>query len=139
MSRFVLYVDGACSGNPGPGGWAVVSLNPQRVWASGRKDWTTNNEMELKAIGVALSFVPEIALEQDVEKVVIVSDSQWAVHMALNQWRARTHLELVRIVRSVLSTFKEGRIEIKWTRAHQGDIGNESADREAQKAMFQLL
>src|SRR3989304_8741780 len=98
MKEFFLYVDGSCLGNPGPGGWSVVSIGEgRRIWDSGRREVTTNNEMELTALLRALGCVEQVLLEMEVDRVVIFSDSPWAVNVVLGTWRGAAHLDLIRL------------------------------------------
>ena len=135
VKEFTLYTDGACSGNSGPGGWAVVSVSPQEVWASGSLPLTTNNEMELSAMLHALDFVPGLLLQFDVPRVLIISDSQWVVNMALGQWKAKVHVEKIRLLQGLVRELGE-RVVIRWERGLRWGSGDEYADREAKKAML---
>lgn len=77
-----IYTDGACSGNPGPGGWSVVIISGEKVKVlSGHEIETTNNRMELTAILNALEWCEK----KEISNVVIYSDSAYVVN-AINQF-----------------------------------------------------
>jgi len=81
MKQVTIYTDGACSGNPGPGGWgAVLMFNEFRKEMSGFEPQTTNNRMELTAVIVALS-----ALKEPCE-VKLYSDSAYLVNAFQQRW-----------------------------------------------------
>ena len=88
MKEVTIYTDGACSGNPGPGGWgAVLIYHSTEKEMSGGKNRTTNNEMELTAVVEALSALKEPC------RVTLYSDSSYVVN-AINQgwlpnWKKR--------------------------------------------------
>lgn len=81
MKKVKIYTDGACSGNPGPGGWgAILMYNDIEKEISGGKSETTNNQMELQAVIEALKLLKE---ECDVE---IYSDSAYVVNAFEQNW-----------------------------------------------------
>lgn len=88
MKRIEIYTDGACSGNPGPGGWgAVLRYNGVEREISGGESMTTNNRMELMAVISALSILKEpceVELYSDSKYVIDALSKGWAV-----SWRAR--------------------------------------------------
>src|SRR5579872_2324260 len=88
MADYSVYTDGACSGNPGPGGWGAIVVSPggERHELSGFAPTTTNNRMELTAVLEGLSGVPNHA------DVRLVSDSEYVVKGActwLDGWKRR--------------------------------------------------
>ena len=88
MKTVTLYTDGACSGNPGPGGWgAILEYGPHRVELSGGEKSTTNNRMELTAVIQALSLLKEpciVDLWSDSKYVIDGLEKGWA-----KGWKAR--------------------------------------------------
>src|SRR3989338_3684967 len=128
-----IYTDGACKGNPGPGGWGIVVQGPDRILErGGRETLTTNNRMELLAAIKALTEVPHQG------KVCICSDSKyvmqgiqdWIVGWKRNDWRnaagkpvANQDLwqRLDLLTTRVVATWK-------YVPAHTGIPGNERAD-----------
>lgn len=78
-----IYTDGACSGNPGPGGWGAIILLPNsREELAGNEDCTTNNRMELKAVLESVKRMHEL----EYIKVDIYSDSAYVVNAVKNKW-----------------------------------------------------
>ncbi len=91
MKSISIYTDGACSGNPGPGGWgAVLIYNGREKELSGGKSLTTNNEMELTAVVEALSALKEpcsVTLYSDSSYVVNAINRQWLSSWKRNNWK----------------------------------------------------
>ncbi|MCB9555700.1 MAG: ribonuclease HI [Deltaproteobacteria bacterium] len=129
-----IFVDGACSGNPGPGGWGVVWVENDdiREQRRGAAEETTNNRMELQALIVAYQLIPEDA------ELTIFSDSQlcvntitqWAAGWEKNGWRRKSgpikNLELVKEVYALAQAHPH--VELRWIKAHAGSRWNEYAD-----------
>ena len=81
MENIVIYTDGACSGNPGPGGWgAILMYNEHKKEISGANKETTNNIMELTAVVEALKLLKHEC------NVKIYSDSAYVVNAFKNGW-----------------------------------------------------
>ena len=134
----IIATDGACSGNPGPGGWAWVE-QISGMHASGGEASTTNNIMELTALIEALIFAgPECSL-------LIRSDSQYALNVMTTWakgWRKRgwkkadkkpvANLELVKELLELYEG-RTGRTDVEWVKGHAGDEANELCDRLAVK------
>lgn len=91
MKSISIYTDGACSGNPGPGGWgSVLIYNGREKELSGGKSLTTNNEMELTAVVEALSALKEpcsVTLYSDSSYVVNAINRQWLSSWKRNNWK----------------------------------------------------
>ena len=91
----VIYTDGACSGNPGPGGWsAILIYNGIEKQISGGKKDTTNNEMELTAVVKALSALKEecnVTLFSDSAYVVNSLTKGWLENWIKNNWQTADH------------------------------------------------
>lgn len=120
------HTDGACFGNPGPGGWSVVFSQNDIVLGeySGRVAETTNNRMELTAIREALSRAPAgIALE-------ILTDSNNAVGWLQKAWK-RNDPTITALCREIdgLAATRAGSVAYRHVKAHQGSTLNERADR----------
>jgi ribonuclease HI len=126
------HTDGACSGNPGPGGWAVVFSRGGGVVSehSGRVDHATNNQMELMAIREAVSRAP---LDVELE---ILTDSRNAVGWLAEGWK-RNKPVIATLCRDIesLKSKRSGKITYKHVRGHRGDTLNERADRLATGAI----
>ena len=91
MGKIVIYTDGACSGNPGPGGWGVVLMHKGNIKElSGFKKETTNNIMELKAVieGLkALNFPCDVEIYSDSAYVVNAFKQKWINSWVKNNWK----------------------------------------------------
>jgi cyclic pyranopterin phosphate synthase len=115
-----IYTDGACIGNPGPGGWAAIVVD-----AAGRKEYvgreskTTNNRMELTAAIEGLAKTPA-GSEARVE-----SDSQYLVHTMTRNWKRKANHDLWARLDGLVS---ERNVSWVWVRGHVGHPENERAD-----------
>jgi len=145
VSRVVeIYTDGACRGNPGPGGWAaLLSSGGHEKEISGAESSTTNNRMELQAVIGALQ-----ALKRPVE-ARIYTDSQYVRRGVLEwlpQWKARGWRTADRkpvknqdLWEQLEREAQRHRIEWHWVRGHSGVHGNERVDALANAAIDALL
>ena len=89
MDEIIIYTDGGCSGNPGPGGWGVViSADGIVKQISGGEKFTTNNRMELSAVinGLERIFAEIFVHEQIVKEIEIISDSTYVVNAINDNW-----------------------------------------------------
>lgn len=138
--RVVIYTDGACSGNPGPGGWGVVVFDgegEQRL--SGGAPNTTNNIMELTAAIQALESLTRprrVALYTD-SRYVMDGITQWIHNWKKNGWRtaARKPVKNAELWRRLDVALQRHEIEWHWVKGHSNDPGNELADRLARAAI----
>ena len=91
MKTVTIYTDGACSGNPGPGGWAaILSYHGQEKELSGGEANTTNNRMELTAVIEALRCLKEpciVELYSDSRYVIDALEKGWAIGWQKRGWR----------------------------------------------------
>jgi ribonuclease HI len=125
------FTDGACSGNPGPGGWAVVFVRDGDAIAeySGGQGYTTNNQMELAAVREALRQAPKD------EPLEIVTDSRNAIGWLSQGWKRKNaqiattcgEIDALLRARSDLPTFT-------YVKGHAGQVFNERADKLATAA-----
>jgi len=142
---FELYADGACSGNPGPGGWGAIVRTPdgEEIELSGGDGQTTNNRMELLSVIEGLRRIPEGA------SVRLVSDSEYVVK-GLREWldgwiargwkKADKKPVLNRDLWETLAGLREThRITPEWIRGHNGHHFNERCDRLAVAAIRQFM
>ena len=122
----VLYTDGACRGNPGPGGWAAILCTDSQVsWHAGRQQRTTNNRMEILAAIKGLEHTPPGS------QVTIFSDSQYLVNTMTQGWQRRKNHDLW----GQLDALVKGRsVTWEWIYGHAGHPLNEEADRLARAA-----
>lgn len=121
----IIYTDGSCMPNPGPGGWACVILDGDfEIHDGGGELYTTNNKMELKAVIEGIKNCP------DNSSIVIYSDSQYVINCATGIWKKSKNLELWDEYNKVTK-----RCKIIWqkVKAHSGDKYNELVDHLAKK------
>ena len=139
--KYIIYTDGACSGNPGPGGWGAIILSEEKneTNISGKEKSTTNNRMELMAPIMALRKIKKAS------KITIYTDSiylkngitTWIKNWEKNGWKS-TNKKSVKnkdlwVTLNELS--KEHVIDWKWVKAHAGNKYNEIADKLATDAI----
>lgn len=136
-----IFIDGACSGNPGPGGWGIaIKAEKGFIEFSGSSAGdTTNNQMELTAAIQAIRIAPrnaELHIFADSEYVV-KGISQWLSGWKKNGWRNSQNRPVAnKELWQELDTLTNGRnIYWKWLRGHAGHEGNERADRIATSAI----
>lgn len=140
----VIYTDGACSGNPGPGGWGVHMHNGTKAKElSGSEPDTTNNRMELTAAIKALEFF------KTPRRVTIHSDSEYLVKgitermtkWVLKGWKTAAgkpviNQDLWERLRALAAGHE---VTWAWVKGHAGNAGNERADALANRALTQAL
>ena len=115
-----IYTDGACLGNPGPGGWVAIILeNGSRRDLHGGQQHTTNNRMEILAAIKGLEALP-----QSVEATVF-SDSEYLVKTMTRNWKRNANKDLWAMLDAEVSKRKVG---WQWVRGHDGNPLNEEAD-----------
>jgi len=129
----VVYTDGACKGNPGPGGWgALLRWGDHEKELFGGKAQTTNNRMELTAVIEALS-----ALKQPCQ-VAVYTDSEyvkngittWIHNWKQRGWRTadKKPVKNVELWQRLEALAAQHEVRWHWVRGHNGDPGNERAD-----------
>ena len=139
-----MYTDGACRGNPGPGGWGVIlSYRDRNKTLSGFDPQTTNNRMELTAAieGLrALSRACDIELNTD-SKYVLQGISEWIEGWKSNGWKtaAKKPVKNVDLWQSLDEQVKKHRINWHWVKGHSGIEGNEMADQLANLAIDRAM
>lgn len=118
----ILYTDGACSGNPGKGGWGCIAIdNDKEYTLSGYDDNTTNNRMELNAVIEGLKKFPNY------NKYIIYSDSKYVINFCTGIWKKlKTNHDLWLILRDLV---KGKNICWLWVKGHSGDKYNDIADK----------
>lgn len=128
------YTDGACLGNPGPGGWGVVLLRDgaPAEELQGGEALTTNNRMELMAAIQALSALPaasEVLLRLDSDYVRL-GITQWIERWKLKRWRTADGKPVKNqdLWQRLDTLASERRVQWQWVRGHSGEPGNERAD-----------
>jgi ribonuclease HI len=133
MTEVVIYTDGACSGNPGPGGWgAVLRWNGTVKELHGGNPATTNNRMELMAAIQALEGLtrPSQVLLYTDSTYVLNGITKWVDGWQRNGWRtkARQPVKNEDLWRRLVAAMEGHDISWQWVKGHAGDEGNERAD-----------
>jgi ribonuclease HI len=144
VTRVEIFTDGACKGNPGPGGWgAVIRSGSREKELSGGEPNTTNNRMELLAAirGLeALKRPCEVTLYTD---SIYVRDgiSKWIHSWQKNGWRTadRKPVKNAELWQELLVAAAPHRIDWRWVKGHAGHPENERADRLACDAALQFV
>ena len=134
-----IYTDGACSGNPGIGGWGVVILKDvnDKIYLNGGLQHTTNNQMELFAAIEALKYF------KDSQKISLYTDSKyvkdgiekWIIKWKNNGWKtsAKKDVKNKDLWIKLDSQIEKHEIIWKWVKGHTGNLNNEKADSLARK------
>ena len=141
-----IYIDGACTGNPGPGGWAVVVLlKNERKELFGGEESTTNNRMELTAAIKALEYCAEQGKkEPSLKHVKIFTDSVyvkegitvWINNWEKNNWKTanKKNVKNIDLWKQLKVLAKPDQIEWNWVKGHSKDPMNDLADKLAKEA-----
>ena len=133
--QVTIYTDGACSGNPGPGGYGTVIQSGQnRKELSGGFSRTTNNRMELLAVIKGLEVLTEpcsVTLYSDSRYIVDAVNKGWARRWKANGWRRNRKEKALNsdLWGHLLELLDYHDVEIRWVRGHAGNPGNERADK----------
>jgi len=138
--QVTIYTDGACLGNPGPGGYGVVLLyGDHRKEISGGFRLTTNNRMEILAaiIGLeALKAKCRVTLYSDSQYLVNAMQMDWAARWRANNWMRNKREKALNpdLWERLLSCTESLDVEFRWLRGHAGDSENERCDQLAMAA-----
>jgi ribonuclease HI len=140
MKKIIIYTDGACSGNPGPGGWGAIlthGTNSKEIF--GGEPETTNNRMELTAAIEAIKAVKEPC------KIELYTDSNYVkdgITKWIDGWKARgwktsnkKPVKNVDLWQALEKEVESHDISWHWVKGHAGDVGNERADELANLGM----
>jgi ribonuclease HI len=144
--QVVIYTDGACKGNPGPGGWgALLATGSTEKELFGGELGTTNNRMEMTAVIEALAALKRpcnITLYLD-SQYVLKGITEWIHGWKLRGWRtaAKAPVKNVDLWQRLDALLVSGghTIDWRWVRGHNGDPGNERADALANKGVERAL
>ena len=129
-----IYTDGACSGNPGIGGWGAVILenNKEDIFLNGGNDNTTNNQMELTAAIEALKYF------EDRQTITLITDSKyvkdgiqsWIQNWKKNGWKtaAKKPVKNKELWIELDQLISRHTISWEWVKGHDGNVHNEKAD-----------
>ena len=130
-----IYTDGACSGNPGPGGWgAILCYGGAKKEMSGGEKQTTNNRMELTGVISALRALKEpciVELYSDSKYVIDALSKGWAVSWRRNGWKKADKKPALNpdLWEELLRLTAVHRVEFHWIKGHAGHPYNERCDR----------
>ena len=142
--QVTIYTDGACSGNPGPGGWGAVLISgPHRKEICGGEPQTTNNRMELAAAIAALDALKKpsrVDLHSDSE-YLRNGISMWIEGWKRNGWRtsAKHPVKNVELWQRLDTARQRHEVSWHWLRGHAGHTENERADELAREGMRPFL
>jgi ribonuclease HI len=139
----IVYTDGACSGNPGPGGWgATIKIEDETFEIFGGEDNTTNNRMELIAAIKALEYLNEN------HKITLYTDSnyvkdgitKWIFNWKKNNWKTSTKKPVKNSDLWIQLDEIQNKREVKWNwvKGHAGNLGNERADELARMGIKEI-
>jgi len=141
--RVEIYTDGACRGNPGPGGWGVLLLaGGHRKTLHGGEPETTNNRMELMAAIEALNALKgasTVLLYTD-SKYVMDGIREWLPNWKKRGWKtaARKPVKNQDLWQALDDAVQRHDIDWKWVKGHDGNAGNEAADELANRGIDEL-
>ena len=144
MKQVIIYTDGACRGNPGPGGWgALIRFDSVEKEIFGGQANTTNNQMELSAAIEGLSILTEpcnVELFTD-SKYVMDGITQWIQNWKKNNWRtaAKKDVKNKELWQKLDQLITQHQVQWHWVKGHSGDAGNEAADLLANKGIDSIL
>lgn len=130
-----IYTDGACSGNPGPGGWvAIIPLNRNNIIIRGGKDQTTNNEMELRAVieGLRAVYLPEkIDIYTDSAYVEKAFNEGWIDNWQKNNWKTANKEEVknINLWKELLEQTEKHDVTFHKVKGHSDDKFNNLCDK----------
>lgn len=140
QKHITIYTDGACIGNPGPGGYGVVLLNgTERREVSAGYRRTTNNRMEILAAIAGLEALKKpcrVVLYSDSEYLVKAVSEGWALKWRQNGWKRNKRDKALNpdLWDRLLRLCEHHQVEFKWVRGHRGNPNNERCDQLAMQA-----
>lgn len=140
-NHYVIHADGACKGNPGPGGWGALIDNPDgsRTLLNGFDAKTTNNRMELAALIAAVGNLPEGVRAEVVtdSKYAIQGLTEWMKGWKKRGWKSSTGEPVKnQDLWVALDALCQKRVLTwRWVKGHSGNVGNELADSLANEAV----
>lgn len=144
MSGLIIHTDGACRGNPGPGGWGVLlSYHETCKELSGAEPATTNNRMELMAAIMGLSALkrPSVATLRTDSQYVIKGITEWLPAWKARAWRTadRKPVKNQDLWERLDQAAAAHTLTWQWVKGHSGDPGNERVDELANLAIDAML
>jgi ribonuclease HI len=127
-----VYTDGACSGNPGPGGWAWAVAPGGEPRGAGGEARTTNQRMEVRAVLEALRALPgQLTIVSDSTYVVNCFRDEWWVRWKRNGWRnaKKEPVANTDLWKPLIELYEVRRPAFRWVKGHSGDVMNDLVDR----------
>jgi len=139
-----IFSDGACKGNPGPGGWGAIVRTPENeVELKGAEVHTTNNRMEMMAVIMAVESLPSPSI------VHVTTDSQyvkngitlWMINWKRNGWRTadKKPVKNIDLWQRLDSAVVQHKVHWHWVKGHSGHVENERVDQLANQAIDGML
>ena len=134
MKTVEIYTDGACSGNPGPGGWgAILRCNGAEKELSGGEAQTTNNRMELTGVIAALSALKEpciVELYSDSKYVIEALEKGWAVSWRAKGWKRADRKPALNpdLWETLLRLVEKNEVHCHWVKGHADNEFNNRCD-----------
>lgn len=135
MKEVFIYTDGACSGNPGPGGWgAVLVYGKNEKQMSGNEKETTNNRMELTGVIKALEALKEsckVTLTTDSKYVCDAINQKWVYSWQKNNWKKADKKPALNVDlwEQLLPLLEKHEVTFVWVKGHNGHKYNEICDK----------
>jgi ribonuclease HI len=145
LKQVYLYTDGACSGNPGPGGWgAILRFGSHQRELSGAQPNTTNNRMELTAVLEGLTALKEpcqVELYSDSTYVVNSVEKGWVYNWQRKNWMKKPGEPVPNadLWKRLLELLKIHKVNFHWVRGHAGHPENERCDQMAVESYKKLI
>lgn len=145
MKKVEIFTDGACSGNPGPGGWgAILRYNTIEKEISGGALQTTNNRMEITAVIEALALLKEscdVTLYSDSQYVCNALTKGWAKKWKANNWMRNKNEPALNteLWERLLELYDKHKVTVVWVKGHAGHPENERCDRLAVAQVKNML
>jgi len=133
MKKVTLYTDGACSGNPGPGGWgALLLFGDHEKTLNGGEPATTNNRMEMQGVIEGLRALKEpcdVTIYTD-SKYVLQGMTEWIKGWKAKGWKTadKKPVKNVDLWQALEAECNRHKVAWNWVKGHAGDINNERAD-----------
>ncbi len=134
MKKIEIFTDGACSGNPGPGGYGVILKyqDKEKEISEGYK-LTTNNRMELLAVIIGLETLKEpcdVTIYSDSKYIVDAINQKWVYKWQMNGWMRNKKEKALNsdLWKRLLEVLKKHKTDFKWVKGHAGHKENERCD-----------
>jgi ribonuclease HI len=128
MDKVIIYTDGACRGNPGPGGWgAIIKYTTHNKEIYGYETLTTNNRMEMMAAIKALQEIPNAmhCIIYTDSKYVYHGITDWIHNWKKRHWKNIKNVDLWQLLDDINTAHS---VQWHWVKGHNGNIDNERAD-----------